>query len=85
MKMCCGKQKPSVITYSKFKNCSNIASMKDLEEHLTKFERFDNILSHLFKETMNIILEKRNTHLLRKNMYESTKHPLLLKHYVKKS
>ena len=29
--------------------------MKDLEEHLTKF---DNILSNLFMETVNIILKK---------------------------
>ena len=52
------KQRPSVITYRKFKNFSNIEFMKDLEEHLTKFEHFDNILSNLFKETVNIILEK---------------------------
>ena len=32
--------------------------MKDLEEHLTKFEYFDNISSNLFKETVNTILEK---------------------------
>ena len=32
--------------------------MKDLEEHLTKFEHFDNIPSNLFKETVNTILEK---------------------------
>ena len=32
--------------------------MKDLEEHLTKFEHFDNIPSNLFKETVNITLEK---------------------------
>ena len=32
--------------------------MKDLEEHLTKFEHFDNIPSSSFKETVNIILEK---------------------------
>ena len=32
--------------------------MKDLEEHLTKFEHFGDIRSNLFKETVNIILEK---------------------------
>ena len=32
--------------------------MKDLEEHSTKFEHFDNIPSNLFKETVNTILEK---------------------------
>lgn len=32
--------------------------MKDLEEHLTKFEHFNNIPSNLFKETVNTILEK---------------------------
>ena len=32
--------------------------MKDLEEHLTKFEHFDSIPSNSFKETVNIILEK---------------------------
>ena len=58
MKMYHCKQRPSVITYRKFKNVSNIEFMKDLEEHLTKFEHFDNIPSNLFKETVNIILEK---------------------------
>ena len=52
------REKPSMITYRKFKNFSNIEFMKDLEEHLTKFEYFDNIPSNLFKETMNIVLEK---------------------------
>ena len=52
------KQKPSVITYRKFKNFSNIAFMKDLEQHLTKFEHYDNISSNLFQETVNTILEK---------------------------
>ena len=32
--------------------------MIDLEVHLTKFEHFGNIPSNLFKETVNIILEK---------------------------
>ena len=33
--------------------------MKELEEHSTKFKNFDNnIPSNLFKETVNIILEK---------------------------
>ena len=58
MKMYHCKQRPSVITYRKFKNFSNIEFMKDLEEHLTKFEHFDNIPSNLFKETVNITLEK---------------------------
>ena len=58
MKMYYCRQKPSVITYRKFKNFSNIEFMKDLEEHLTKFEHFDNIPSNLFKETVNTILEK---------------------------
>ena len=58
MKMYHCKQTPSVITYRKFKNFSNIEFMKDLEEHLTKFEHFNNIPSHLFKETVNTILEK---------------------------
>ena len=58
MKMYHCRQRPSVITYRKFKNFSNIEFMKDLEEHLTKFEHFDNIPSNLFKETVNIILEK---------------------------
>ena len=52
------RQKPSVITYKKLKKFSNIVFRKDLEEHLTKFEHFDNIPSNLFKETVNIILEK---------------------------
>ena len=58
MKMYHCKQRPSVITYRKFKNFSNTEFMKDLEEHLTKFERFNNIPSNLFKETVNTILEK---------------------------
>ena len=58
MKMYYCRQKSSVITYRKFKNFSNIEFMKDLEEHLTKFEHFDNIPSNLFKETVNTILEK---------------------------
>ena len=58
MKMYHCRQRPSVITYRKFKSFSNIEFMKDLEEHLTKFEHFDNIPSNLFKETVNIILEK---------------------------
>ena len=58
MKMYHCKQRPSVITYRKFKNFSNIEFMKDLEEHLTKFEHFDNITSNFFKETVKIILEK---------------------------
>ena len=58
MKMYHCKQRLSVITYRKFKNFSNIEFMKDLEEHLTKFEHFNNIPSNLFKETVNTILEK---------------------------
>ena len=42
---------------------SNTEFMKDLEEHLKKFEHFNNIPSNIFKETVNTILEK-----LRKNM-----------------
>ena len=58
MKMCHCKQRPSVITYRKFKNFSNIEFMKDLEEHLAKFEHFNNIPSNLLKEAVNTILEK---------------------------
>ena len=58
MKMYHCKQRPSVITYRKFKNFPNIEFMKDLEEHLTKFEHFNNIPSNLFQETVNTILEK---------------------------
>ena len=58
MKMYHCRQRPSVITYRKFKNFSNIEFIKDLEEHLMKFKHFDNIPSNLFKETVNIILEK---------------------------
>ena len=58
MKMYHCKQRPSVITYRKFKKFSNIEFMKDLEEHLTKFEHFNNIPSNLFNETVNTILEK---------------------------
>ena len=32
--------------------------MKDLEEHLTKFEQFDNIPFNLFKRTVNKTLKK---------------------------
>ena len=53
------RQRPSVITYRKFKNFYNIEFIKDLEEHLTKFKHFDNIPSNLFKEAVNIILGKR--------------------------
>ena len=52
------RQKPSVITYRKFKDFSNIEFMKDLEGHLTKFEHFGNIPPNLLKETVNIVLEK---------------------------
>ena len=34
--------------------------MKDIGEHLTKVEHFDNIPSNLIKETVNIILKKKN-------------------------
>ena len=47
-----------MITYRKFKNFSNIEFKKGLEEHLAKFEHCDNIPSNLFKETVNIVLEK---------------------------
>ena len=43
--------------------------MEGTEEYLTKFQQFDNIPSNLFKETVKITLELKNTHLLRKNMY----------------
>ena len=58
MKMYHCKQRPSVITYRKFKHFSNIEFMKDLEKHLTKFEHFNNIPSNLFKETVNKTLKK---------------------------
>ena len=58
MKMYHCKQRPSVSTYRKFKIFSNIEFMKDLEEHLTKFEHFNSIPSNLFKEIVNTILEK---------------------------
>ena len=45
-----------MITYRKFKKFC-IEFMKDLWEHLAKFEHFDNIPPKLFKETVNIILE----------------------------
>ena len=32
--------------------------MNDLQEHLTKFEHFDNIPFNLFKKTVNKTLEK---------------------------
>ena len=41
MKICYWKQKPSLVTNRKFKIFSKIAFMKDLEEHLVKFEHFD--------------------------------------------
>ena len=62
MKMYHCRQKPSVITYRKSNNFFNIEFMKDLEEHLTKFEYFGNIPSNFFKETVNIILEKHTTY-----------------------
>ena len=52
-------QAKSICNYRKFKIFSNIAFMKDLEEHLTKFEHFDNIPLNLINETVNKILEKR--------------------------
>ena len=58
MKMYHCRQKLPDITYRKLEIISNTEFMKDLEEHLTQFEHFDNIPSNLFKETMNIILEK---------------------------
>ena len=65
MKMYYCKQKTSVITYTKFKSFSNIAFMKDLEKHLTKIEHFDNILSNLFKETVNKTHEKQEIRKMR--------------------
>ena len=58
MKMYHCQQRPSVITYRKFKDFSNIEFIKDPEEHLTKFEHFDSVPSNLFKENVNTILEK---------------------------
>ena len=52
------RQRPSVITYRKFNFFFNIEFMKNFEKPLRKFEHFDNIPSNLFKETVNIILEK---------------------------
>ena len=52
------RQRPSVITYRKFNVFFSIEFMKNLEKPLRKFEHFDNIPSNLFKETVNIILEK---------------------------
>ena len=72
------KQKPSVITYRKFKIFSNIAFVKDLDKHLAKFEHLDNIPFNLCKETMNITLHKHAP--TKKITYEPIKHPLLLKH-----
>ena len=69
--------KPSVITYIKFKNFLNIELLKDLEEHLTKFERFDNIPSNLFKETVDIILEKYA--LSKKKYVRANQAPLITK------
>ena len=37
---------------------SNIAFLKDPEKPLTKFEHFDSISSNLFKEAVNMALEK---------------------------
>ena len=51
--------------------------MKNFEKPLRKFEHFDNIPSNLFKETVNIILEKHAP--TKENMCELTKRPLLLK------
>ena len=56
MKMYNCRQKPSVITYRKFKKFC-IEFMKDLWEHLAKFKHFDNVPPKLIKETVNIILE----------------------------
>ena len=70
MKICYWKQKPSLVTNRKFKIFSKIAFMKDLEEHLVKFEHFD-ISYNLFKETMNIILEK---HAPTKKKYVQANH-----------
>ena len=52
--------------------------MKDLQEHLTKFEHYDKIPSNLFKETVNIILEKNAP--TKKKYIRVNQAPLLLKH-----
>ena len=52
MKMYYCSQKSSVITYSKFKNFCNIEFIKDLEEHLAKFEHFGKIRFNLFRENV---------------------------------
>ena len=52
MKMYYCSQKSSVITYRKFKNFCNIEFIKDLEEHLAKFEHFDKIRFNLFRENV---------------------------------
>ena len=49
--------------------------MKDLEEHLTKLDHYDNILSTLFKKTVNIILEK---HVPTKKKYVQSNQPLFI-------
>ena len=59
MKMYNCRQKPSVITYRKFKNFSNIKFIKNLEKHLTKLQHFGNIPSNLFNDTVNIVLNKQ--------------------------
>ena len=60
MKMYYCWQKSSVITYRKFKNFCNIEFIKDLEEHWRNLNT-DKIRSNLFRENMNIILEKSHT------------------------
>ena len=55
--------------------------MKDLEEHLTKFEHFGDIPSNLFTETVNIILEK---HASTKKKYVRAKQgPFITKTFSK--
>ena len=76
------KQKPSVITYRKFKIFSNIAFVKDLDKHLAKFEHLDNIPFNLCKETMNITLDKHAP--TKKNYVRANQTPVITKTLSKK-
>ena len=49
--------------------------MKDLEEHLTKFEHFDNNISNLFQEAVSINLKK---HAFTKKQYLGTNQILFI-------
>ena len=56
--------------------------MKIFEKPLRKFEHFDNIPSNLFKETVNIILEKHAP--TKENMVRANQAPFITKKLVKK-